>query len=140
MKKLDGIVIQGVPQRTESMAIKKLASKLKSTCKKVIFYRSEEFLARIEAREMLKFYSQFIRKGDLCFDVGANTGKFTSVFLELGAKVVCVEPQEVCLRELHQSLGDNRNVIIVGEALGQFEGEGELMICEERALLQCLVN
>lgn len=82
-------------------------------------------------REMLEFYSQFIKKGDLCFDVGANVGKFTKVFLKLGAKVVCVEPQEACLQQLYKLFGDNKNVFIVGKAVGECEGYGELMICVE---------
>jgi FkbM family methyltransferase len=82
-------------------------------------------------RHTVEFYSQFIRKGDLCFDVGANVGKFTSAFLELGAKVVCVEPQDVCLKQLYKSFGVNRGVIIVGKAVGEHEGYGELLICEE---------
>jgi len=82
-------------------------------------------------REMLEFYSQFIKKGDLCFDVGANVGRFTKIFLELGARVVCVEPQEACLQQLYRLFGDNKKVIIVGKALGELEGEGELMMSEE---------
>jgi FkbM family methyltransferase len=82
-------------------------------------------------REMLVFYSQFIKRGDLCFDVGANVGRFTKVFLKLGAKVVCVEPQEACLQQLYKSFGNDRNVIIVGKAVGECEGYGELMTCKE---------
>jgi FkbM family methyltransferase len=82
-------------------------------------------------REMLVFYSQFIKRGDLCFDVGANVGRFTKVFLKLGAKVVCVEPQEACLQQLYKSFGNDKNVIIVGKAVGECEGYGELMICKE---------
>jgi FkbM family methyltransferase len=81
-------------------------------------------------REMLEFYSRLIKKGDLCFDVGANVGRYTKILLELGAKVVCVEPQEACLQQLHKLLGDNKKVIIVGKALGEFDGAGELMTCE----------
>lgn len=82
-------------------------------------------------RETLEFYSQFIKRGDLCFDVGANEGKFTKIFLELGAKVVCVEPQEARLQRLYKLFGGNKNVIIVGKAVGECEGYEELMICED---------
>jgi hypothetical protein len=44
-------------------------------------------------RKRLTFYRNFIRNGDLCFDIGANIGTRTEAFLELGAKVVAVEPQ-----------------------------------------------
>ena len=80
--------------------------------------------------KMLDFYSQFIAKGDLCFDVGANFGNRTKVFLGLGAKVVCIEPQQVCLRKLRRLFGNNKNITIVNKALGDYEGCGEIDICE----------
>ena len=46
----------------------------------------------INRKKLIKFYSQFITKDDLCFDIGANIGSRTEVFLRLGAKVVSVEP------------------------------------------------
>lgn len=49
-------------------------------------------------KKEMEFYSQFIEKHDLCFDVGANMGSKTSKFLKLGAKVVSIEPQEACLK------------------------------------------
>lgn len=82
-------------------------------------------------RQMMKFYAQFIRRGDLCFDIGANIGKNTEVFLKLGAKVVCVEPQETCLRQLWSRFGHNERVIIVSKAVGESEGYAQLMICED---------
>jgi len=45
----------------------------------------------------LEFYRRFLngfRRGDLIFDVGANVGDKTNVFLRLGARVVCIEPDE----------------------------------------------
>jgi FkbM family methyltransferase len=85
-------------------------------------------------RRMLEFYSQFIQEGDLCFDIGANVGRFTRGFLKLGARVICIEPQEDCLRQLHKLFGNNRSVIIVGKAVGEYEGYGELMISEEHTI------
>ena len=32
-------------------------------------------------KKLLKFYSQFVKKDDLCFDIGANLGSRTEVFL-----------------------------------------------------------
>lgn len=80
---------------------------------------------------MIKFYSQFISKGDLCFDAGANIGDFTDIFLKLGARVVCIEPQQKCLQQLYKRFGNNPKVIIVGKAVGECEGFADLMICEE---------
>jgi len=89
-------------------------------------------------KEMLAFYSQFIKKGDLCFDVGANMGNRTEIFLELGARVVCIEPQKVCLQRLYKLFGNNKDVIIVDKAVGDREGYAELAICEEAPTLATL--
>ena len=48
---------------------------------------------RQQDKNMLRFYSQFIKPGDRCFDIGAHKGERTNVFLQLGAQVVAVEPQ-----------------------------------------------
>jgi FkbM family methyltransferase len=53
----------------------------------------------IDARDReIEFYRSFLgglRKDDLIFDVGANQGDKTNVFLRLGARVVSVDPDEV---------------------------------------------
>jgi FkbM family methyltransferase len=68
----------------------------------------------------LKFYSQFIKPGNLCFDVGANMGNRTKVFLDLKAKVVAIEPQKDCYDVLKVKYGNRINLITKG--LGQKEG------------------
>jgi FkbM family methyltransferase len=78
-----------------------------------------------------RFFSQFIESGDLCFDVGANIGKITNILLNIGAKVICVEPQESCLKALYNLYRNNENVIIVNKALGAKEGFGEIYICDD---------
>ena len=83
-----------------------------------------------QKQAMADFYGRFIRPGDLCFDVGANLGNRTAAFLDLGARVVCIEPQPACVRKLRKIYGKNPNVIIEDKALGEKEGRGELAICE----------
>lgn len=61
------------------------------------------------------------------FDVGANVGNRTSVFVALGAKVVAVEPQPHCVRRLQEAFGAS-GVIVVSKALGAREGEAEMMM------------
>ena len=82
----------------------------------------------LSRRKLLKFYSQFINKGDLCFDVGANIGNRTRVFLELGATVVAVEPQDNCMQKLLKKYKDNKKVFLVHKALGAEEGKGNLIL------------
>lgn len=40
-----------------------------------------------------ELYRRWIRPGDLVFDIGAHSGGHTLVFLDLGARVVAIEPQ-----------------------------------------------
>lgn len=84
--------------------------------------------------EYIKFYSQFVRRGDLCFDVGANVGRRTGVFLELGATVIAVEPQEHCMYRLKKKYGSNSNIILVQKAVGEREGQAEMMLCDSHSL------
>ncbi len=79
---------------------------------------------------MKRFYAQFISKGDLCFDVGANIGERTDVFLKLGAKVVCVEPQTNCVEVLNKKFAE-KDVIVLKNVLGAMQSEVELLICDE---------
>jgi 16S rRNA A1518/A1519 N6-dimethyltransferase RsmA/KsgA/DIM1 with predicted DNA glycosylase/AP lyase activity len=47
-----------------------------------------------------EFYRPFIPKGSLVFDIGANVGEYTQAFLDLGARVVAVEPNPDLARKL----------------------------------------
>lgn len=82
----------------------------------------------LSRRKLVRFYSQFVSRGDLCFDIGANIGNRTGVFLELGATVVAVEPQDNCMRKLLKKYGNNKNVFLIHKALGQEEGKGNLIL------------
>lgn len=84
----------------------------------------------LRKRRYVKFYSQFIKKGDLCFDIGANIGEKTYAFLKLGAKVVAVEPQKSCVNILRKKFGHRTNLIIVPKALGRIAGVAEIQICD----------
>ncbi len=42
---------------------------------------------------MDRLYRQFVRPGDLVFDVGAHVGDRVASFQRIGARVVAVEPQ-----------------------------------------------
>jgi len=89
------------------------------------------FLSR---KKLIRFYSQFINEGDLCFDVGANLGNRTGVFLELGAKVVAVEPQDNCMKKLKKKYKNNSEVVLIHKALGAEKGEGNLMLSDSHTV------
>jgi FkbM family methyltransferase len=80
-------------------------------------------------REIL-FYRSLLgggREGLLVFDVGANRGQRTDVFLKLGARVVAVEPDETNLRLLARKY-QGRPVTLVGKALSDAVGVGTLRV------------
>jgi FkbM family methyltransferase len=85
-------------------------------------------------RKRLKFYSRFIKNGDLCFDIGANMGNRTEVFLALNATVVAVEPQEECLRILRDRYKDNPRLILIDKGLDKIEGERKLFVSNANTL------
>jgi FkbM family methyltransferase len=43
-------------------------------------------------RQDRAFFRQFLRPGALAFDIGANEGRLTETFVELGARVIAIEP------------------------------------------------
>lgn len=74
------------------------------------------------------FYSQFVRAGDVCFDIGANIGNRSKVFLKLGTKVIAVEPQKACVAILKRAFGGNDRFILIEKAAGETIGQAEIMI------------
>lgn len=77
----------------------------------------------VRCREV-DFYRQILnglRPGDLIFDVGANDGSKTAVFLRLGARVVAIEPddvnQEVIRNKYLRYRLAPKPVIVVGKAV-----------------------
>ena len=69
----------------------------------------QEFLAK-----QTRFYELFIRPGDLCFDIGANVGLKTGIFLKLGAKVVALEPQASCISILQDRFAGKATILQKG--------------------------
>ncbi len=85
-------------------------------------------------RAMMALYSRFVGEGDLCFDIGANMGERTEAFVRLGATVVAVEPQDVCVQRLRGRYGNSSRVAIVQKALGEEEGQAEMMLSDAHGL------
>lgn len=78
-------------------------------------------------RRELNFFSQFVKSGDTCFDIGACFGEMSKIFLNLGAKkVVCVEPSNECLKQLYKSFKNNPRIIIVPKGAAQKNGQAKL--------------
>lgn len=75
------------------------------------------------------FLKQFISPGDLVFDVGAHVGKKTIEYLNLGASVVCFEPQPNCAIILQGKFGSNGRVRIEQKGLADKPGVLSLAVC-----------
>lgn len=53
-----------------------------------------------------QLFRQFVQKGSLVFDIGANVGDLTRCFLSLGARrVIAIEPSPLCLEYLRKIPG-----------------------------------
>ena len=87
--------------------IRKLLKKIKLAVKLnnmfVKYKVAKNFLKCSEKEiEQLKFYNQFINKSSLVFDVGANIGDRSKLFLLLDSVVYAFEAQESCLKKLNK--------------------------------------
>jgi len=81
------------------------------------------------------FYRELLtgcRQGDLIFDIGANHGSKTDVFLRLGARVVAVDPDEVNTAILRQRFLDYRirkkPLVVVQKAISDNRGTETIWI------------
>ncbi len=86
-------------------------------------------LRRVGRRQFTELYRPFIAPGDLCFDIGANIGEVSQVMLDLGARVVAVEPQTENVAALQKRFAGNQNFIVVPKGAGAAVGSRELMVC-----------
>lgn len=88
------------------------------------FFKSLRFKEKIQIiaggsrkfKRRKSFYSSFVQKNDICFDVGANIGNRIEPLLAIGAKVVAVEPQEECYTILKEKFGDRIEIVTYGLA------------------------
>lgn len=91
-------------------------------------------------RRLMQFYRQFIQPGDLCFDLGAHLGNRSDAWLRLGAKVIAVDPQPVCVEYLEKHFGSDSNFILVPKAIGEKSGLMELHISEKTPTITTLAG
>ncbi len=75
---------------------------------------------RFQAR---RFYGQFIRPGDLCFDIGAHVGSRLSLWVGMGARCVAVEPLPHLMALLRRLYDAHPNVVLVEAAAGAAPGK-----------------
>lgn len=90
----------------------------------VIIYYANPF----KLRRMRRFYAQLIQPGDLCFDIGAHVGNRLWAWTGVGARVIGVEPQPLCMQFLRYWYGRHPQITLVEAALGATAGQQTLWI------------
>jgi len=88
-----------------------------------IYYGGKHDHAAMDA-----LYAQFVKPGDLVFDVGAHVGDRIAAFRRLGARVVACEPNPALVRTLRLIYGRDACVTIEPIAVGRSDGTIELKI------------
>ncbi len=78
---------------------------------------------------------KLIGPNDLVFDVGAHVGKMTEVYLALGARVICFEPQSQCINELFKKFNQNPKVVIEQQGLAANSGNLVFFECSQCDML-----
>jgi FkbM family methyltransferase len=89
-------------------------------------------------RKARAFHTLFLEEGDLVFDVGANIGSRTNVYLSLGARVVAIEPVDECLQQLLRKFKNRSNLNIVPQALGKAEGRLPIFACSDNLTISSM--
>lgn len=77
----------------------------------------------------LKFYGQFVKKGDLVFDIGANIGNRVEILNSLGCSIIAVEPQKHCLDYMKKKFGSKGNIILLDNAVAEKVEQRDLFVC-----------
>lgn len=89
---------------------------------------------RRDYNDELRHYRELLPEGSLCFDIGANVGAKSEVLLEVGARVVAIEPNSRLFPELLTRFGGNPRWQLLASALSSENGIGELHINTASAL------
>jgi FkbM family methyltransferase len=84
---------------------------------------------------MDRLYSDFVRRGDLVFDIGSHVGDRIGSFRRLGCRVVAVEPQPRLVRILRCFYGRDPDVAIEPMAIAAAPGNIELFVNLDNASL-----
>jgi FkbM family methyltransferase len=98
---------------------------LKKIIKENIIFKIKDLNERLspagqqELQKRKDFYQNFVSPGDLCFDVGANMGNRIAPLLNIGARVLAVEPQQPCYDFLKSKFGNK--IILVTKGLCEEE-------------------
>jgi FkbM family methyltransferase len=75
-----------------------------------------------------RFYRQFVFSGSLGFDIGAHLGSRSLAFLDLGARVIALEPQPACVAYLRRRWRGEQRLTLIPKAIGAQAGRACLHV------------
>jgi len=81
-------------------------------------------------KKMQTLYGQFVKPGNLCFDIGANMGSRVATFLLLKARVIALEPQQKCVHELKKVFA-KYDVTVVPKGVGSRNEVKEFFLADD---------
>ncbi|MHB8578569.1 MAG: FkbM family methyltransferase [Ignavibacteriaceae bacterium] len=93
--------------------------------------QKNKYISFGQDKECNHILETFLQKNDLIFDVGANIGKLTEKYLDLGAKVICVEPQSSCIKILSEKFNSNPMVKIIKKGVSNRIEILDLFVCNQ---------
>lgn len=91
-------------------------------------------------RGLRHLYRDFVRPGDVVFDVGAHVGDRTAAFQALGARVVALEPQPGPAVWLKRIVGRREGVTILQQAVGAEIGRAQLAVSRAHPTVSTLAH
>jgi len=94
----------------------------------------------LRQRRMQRLYRQFVRPGDLVFDVGAHVGNRARAFAAIGCRVIALEPQPDFARLLRTLFGRSARVEVVEAAVAGAGGDAWLSVSERTPTVSTLAS
>ena len=91
-------------------------------------------------RRLRTLYAQFVRAGELAFDVGAHAGNRVRALSALGARVLALEPQPDFQRLLRLVVGRDPRVTLIEAAVGAMPGRATLALSERTPTVTTLAG
>ena len=89
-------------------------------------------------RRMQRLYRQFVRPGDLVFDIGAHVGNRARALAAIGCHVVALEPQPDFARVLRALFRRSPRIDVVEAAVAGAAGEAWLSVSERTPTVSTL--
>jgi FkbM family methyltransferase len=94
----------------------------------------------LRQRRLKALYREFVRAGDLVFDIGAHAGNHVRAFSALGCRVVALEPQPDFARLLRLLFSRRSNVRVVEAGVGRTAGRATLTVSERTPTVTSLAD